>query len=341
MASPIVSTITGYVEEHRTELISKAVLVGRTANYLNLMTGVVGPSTLNLFDTTVVLQDGSTCGFTDSGTTTLSQRILTPKIEKCNMSYCPKNLLQTYAQHLVKVGAGKETLPFEEKWVSSIADGVSEAIEKEYIFSNIIRNKIKCIYNPVSTSKILKQIKKLKKIGEKEYDICCVGRLTEQKNPFMFVEIVKEMKKYNNDIKAIWIGDGELKNELSKKIVEMGLDTNIELVGFKKNPYEYMNNSKVFVLPSKWEGYGLVAFEALSMGIPCVVSNVGGLKEIVSSKCGLLCSDLNHFVCEINLLLNDITYYRKKSTEAILQSEKLDNSVDYYKTLKKIYDDYK
>ena len=131
MASPIVSTITGYVEEHRTELISKAVLVGRTANYLNLMTGVVGPSTLNLFDTTVVLQDGSTCGFTDSGTTTLSQRILTPKIEKCNMSYCPKNLLQTYAQHLVKVGAGKETLPFEEKWVSSIADGVSEAIEKQ------------------------------------------------------------------------------------------------------------------------------------------------------------------------------------------------------------------
>ena len=129
MASPIVSTITGYVEEHRTELISKAVLIGRTANYLNLMTGVVGPTTLNLYDTTVVLQDGSTCGFTDSGSTTLSQRVLTPAILKSNMTYCPKNLLKTYAQHLVKVGAGKETLPFEEKFVSSIADGVSEAIE--------------------------------------------------------------------------------------------------------------------------------------------------------------------------------------------------------------------
>ena len=125
MASPI----TGYVEEHRTELISKAVLIGRTANYLNLMTGVVGPTTLNLYDTTVVLQDGSTCGFTDSGSTTLSQRVLTPAILKSNMTYCPKNLLKTYAQHLVKVGAGKETLPFEEKFVSSIADGVSEAIE--------------------------------------------------------------------------------------------------------------------------------------------------------------------------------------------------------------------
>lgn len=127
--NPIVTGLPAYVEEHKTDLLAKAVLVGKTANYLNLMTGVVGPTSLNLYGTEIAIQDGSDCGFTDSGSTELSQRILTPAVLKVNMTYCPKKLLKTYAQHLVKVGAGRETLPFEEKFAASIADGISEAIE--------------------------------------------------------------------------------------------------------------------------------------------------------------------------------------------------------------------
>lgn len=130
MSNPIVTSLPSYVEQHKTDLIAKSVLTGRTVEYVNLLTEVVGPTSLNLVDTDVVLQDGSDCGFNDAGTTTLSQRVLTPAILKVNTTFCPKNLLKTYAQYEVKIGAGRETLPFEEKFTQGIVDGVKADIEK-------------------------------------------------------------------------------------------------------------------------------------------------------------------------------------------------------------------
>lgn len=130
MANPIVTSLPAYVEQNRTDLINKSVLVGRTVDHLNLMTGVVGPTSLNLYDTDLTLQDGKACGFDAQDTTTLSQRVLTPAILKVNTTFCPKNLIGKYAQHLVKVGAGRENLPFEEKFTQGIVDAVKAEIEK-------------------------------------------------------------------------------------------------------------------------------------------------------------------------------------------------------------------
>ncbi len=213
---------------------------------------------------------------------------------------------------------------------------VSESIEKEYIFSNLIRRKIKCIDNPISVKKILTKVDNLK--CEKIYDICCVARLTEQKNPYKFLEILFELKKDKKKIKAIWVGDGELKEKVLKKVEELNLNDNIEFVGFKKNPYEYIVKSKIFMLTSDWEGFGLVAFEALTLGVPCVVSDVGGLPKIVNDNCGKLCIKKNEYVDETKMLLEDEKYYLKKKNNAILQSEKIDN-YEYY--IKEIYEEYR
>ena len=67
-------------------------------------------------------------------------------------------------------------------------------------------------------------------------------------------------------------------------------------------------------------GYGLVAFEALTLGKPCVVSNVGGLRNIVDSTCGELCNpnNIHEYINETEKLLLDKNYYNKKSKMAIL-----------------------
>lgn len=212
---------------------------------------------------------------------------------------------------------------------------VSESIEKEYIFSKYIKNKIVCISNPVSTDKILKKIDD--KTYDKKYDICCVGRITEAKNPFRFLEIINSIKAKNSDIKVIWIGDGELKNSVVRRCEELNLTRNINFVGFKKNPYKYMAQSKLFVLTSKWEGYGLVAFEAITIGLPCVVSNVGGLPKIIDEDCGKLCNSNKEFEDEIYKLLSDDKYYNKKKDAAIKKSKKIDNYDAYFNKMKEIY----
>lgn len=132
-SNPIVTAITGYVEEHKSDLLSKAMLDGKSRRAWNLMTDVKGPTTLNIMDTNVVFGELS-CGWNESGSTEFSQRILTPKALEVNMAFCDKKLLGTYAQYEVKVAAGLETLPFEEKWTNQILKSVNEQIEHMLYF---------------------------------------------------------------------------------------------------------------------------------------------------------------------------------------------------------------
>lgn len=212
---------------------------------------------------------------------------------------------------------------------------VSESIEKEYIFSKVIKNKIECIDNPISREKILSKVSDLN--CKKIYDVCCVARLTEQKNPCKFLGIIAKLKKEFKTIKAVWVGDGELKEYVFKKAKDLNLTENIEFVGFKKNPYEYMVKSKIFVLTSDWEGYGLVAFEALTLGLPCVVSNVGGLPKIVNNECGKLCIEQENFIDEILKLLKNNDYYSQKANNALLRSKGIDNYNNYINVIDEKY----
>lgn len=124
-----VNTIQGYVEEHKLPLIRKAVIGARTAKEFNLMTGVKGATNLNLLITEATLGDGSTCGWNEAGTSTLSKRVLDPGAIKVNMAFCDKTLLKTWMNHDVRVAAGQKTLPFEEDFINGVIDSVTSQLE--------------------------------------------------------------------------------------------------------------------------------------------------------------------------------------------------------------------
>lgn len=124
------SSLTAYVSDNKEKLISKAVIGAKSASKFNLVTGVKGAQKLNLLDTTVSLQDGSACGWTEAGTSKLSQRTIEAKPIKVNQSFCDKQLLATSLNYEVKVAAGQKTLPFEEDFVNGVIDGVAAEVEK-------------------------------------------------------------------------------------------------------------------------------------------------------------------------------------------------------------------
>lgn len=211
---------------------------------------------------------------------------------------------------------------------------VSDSIEKEYVFSKLIHSKIKNIGNPVSVKKVTE---KLPTDLIKEYDICFCGRLTKQKNPIKFIKIINDIKKEYPSVKTIMLGDGELRQECENKIKELELENNIILKGFVNEPYTYMAKSKIFCLTSDWEGYGLVAFEAMSIGLPCIVSKVGGLVNIVDDKCGKLCDTQEDFVNAITQILADPNEYNKLVVQALKKSKKMDNYTEYMTIIRNLY----
>lgn len=129
MANPIVSSLPQYVEEKRKPLIAEAVLGAKSAKLFNLQTDIKHSAALNLLTTDVAFGDGSTCGWDDAGTQSLTQRILTVGNIKVNMSFCDRDMLAKWMGYEVKVAAGSETLPFEEEFTNEVIKSIQEAVE--------------------------------------------------------------------------------------------------------------------------------------------------------------------------------------------------------------------
>lgn len=128
--NPNVDAIVGYVDQQRVPLIGKSVLGAKTPQYFTLMTGVKGTTALNLMDADPALQCGNACGFNSENDTTFTQREMEAIPFKVNMTFCDKNLLDTWANYEVKVAAGIKNLPFEEEWTSQIVAKVQDQLEK-------------------------------------------------------------------------------------------------------------------------------------------------------------------------------------------------------------------
>lgn len=124
------TSLPQYVEERRLPLIKEAVLSAKSASLLNLQTDVKWKAAINLVSVAPVLQDGSTCGWSDAGSAELSQRVITAPMIKINQAFCHKDFLKYWTGYEVKVGVGRETLPFEEYFTSLIVDEVKAANEK-------------------------------------------------------------------------------------------------------------------------------------------------------------------------------------------------------------------
>ena len=125
-----VSTLSNYVEEKRLPLIAKSFLRGKTIDLIQLETGVLQDTALNLVSASVVFGDGASCGWNATEGVALSQRLLKPTFLKINQAFCDKDLLKKWASYEVKLAAGREQLPFEEKFLEEIANAINESIEK-------------------------------------------------------------------------------------------------------------------------------------------------------------------------------------------------------------------
>ena len=125
-----VSTLGNYVEEKRLPLIAKSFLRGKTIDLIQIETGVLQDTALNLVSASVTFGDGASCGWNATDGIALSQRLLKPTFLKINQAFCDKDLLKKWASYEVKLAAGREQLPFEEKFMEEIANAINESIEK-------------------------------------------------------------------------------------------------------------------------------------------------------------------------------------------------------------------
>lgn len=103
-------------------------------------------------------------------------------------------------------------------------------------------------------------------------NLCSVGRLCHQKGYDLLLDTLAEVKKIREDFMLYLIGDGPDRNALETQRDHLGLAKNVVFLGNQANPFSYMDKMDGFVLTSRYEGQGMVIWEAKALGLPLYIT---------------------------------------------------------------------
>ena len=165
---------------------------------------------------------------------------------------------------------------------------VSEGIKKN--FNNIyhLDDKVEVIDNPIDTQRIKKLANQISDItiDKNKFNIICVGRLVNSHKGFdRLINVIDRLNKDNlfEDCSVNIFGSGVDEENLKKQIIDCELQNKIFLRGNAVNPYEYYKDNDLFILPSRYEAFGLVIVESLTLGVPVLVTSNDATDRIVDN----------------------------------------------------------
>lgn len=143
--------------------------------------------------------------------------------------------------------------------------------------------------------------------GSESFIIGTVSRLTEQKDLQTLLRAFRIVRNSITNAKLIIIGIGPLEDELKEIASDLKIIDDIFWVGKTANVFDYMQIFNVFVLTSRYEGFGLVLLEAISMNLPIVSSNNSAFPEVLGKDFIGLCETGNEidFAKRMVSVLND------------------------------------
>lgn len=148
--------------------------------------------------------------------------------------------------------------------------------------------KIKVVYN-ANNSQHLPRLNKLitpqeSVNNENKPIVTFVGRVTFQKGPSYFVLAAEQVLKINPNVVFKVVGTGDLLPSMKQLTWELGINKNFQFEGFLNSDgvQRTLQASNIFVMPSVSEPFGIVALEAVSQGIPIIISKQSGVSEVLN-----------------------------------------------------------
>ena len=244
-------------------------------------------------------------------------------------------LIHVYTAHNVF----KDKLPlygFALKNAKSVA--VGEAVNKN-LKEDVGITDSRVIYNGVVLKETDEQVDEI--ISYDGIKLGCIARLSEQKGLTYLLDAMSLLTI--KDIRLFIVGEGELREELENKVKELHLQDSVIFLGYRKDIVECINSFDFCVLPSVFEGFGLVAIEAFMNSKTLVATDIPGLNEVVTNKNGVLvpAKDPAALASAIDKLATDATLRQELASQAKKDYENkfsyplfLENYRELYRELK-------
>lgn len=217
---------------------------------------------------------------------------------KARKLYGTKVIYAAHGFHFFKGAPLKNWLVFYnvEKYCSKFTDLLITINQEDYKNAQKFKAK-EVVYVPgagVDTNKFVaspdgrERIRKELGIDDETTVLLSVGELIPRKNHMEVFEALKQMKDAGKDykIKYLIAGRGKIAEELQNKINELGLQDQVQMLGFRSDVADVFAASDIYVFPSHQEGLPVALMEAMSVGMPVVCSRIRGNVDLIEEGVG-------------------------------------------------------
>lgn len=166
-----------------------------------------------------------------------------------------------------------------------------------------------------------------------------VGRLDPQKAPFVLLEAFARLIDRHADWQLLFVGDGPLRDDMQRWIVQRKLESSIRLVGWRADVPGLLKSADALALPSLWEGMPNIVLESMAAGLPVVVSHVEGTDELIrDGETGLLVTpgsveELEQKIEKVLLSGESLTSLSKSAQHTVLKDFTIESMVEKYEQL--------
>ncbi|CAA0194765.1 Glycosyltransferase, family GT4 [Tenacibaculum maritimum] len=216
--------------------------------------------------------------------------------------------------------------------IISISNSVENLVTKTF---KVPKKRTHLLYNAIPEKKDnLAQL-------NTPYHLLFVGRLTKSKSIPTLLKAIAHINDKN--IKLTIVGDGELKTFLKELTIELNITPQINFVGKQEDTDPFYNNAGIFILPSIWEGFGIVLLEAFRAKVPIIASNIEGPSELINHNVnGLLFEPENHIELAnyILLLINNSSLRERLAQKGFSTFTEKFQINTYVKKLNELYEHF-
>lgn len=189
----------------------------------------------------------------------------------------------------------------------SVMAEITDSKKLFYEGNGIDEVKLQKIYDSIGY-KELQDLRNELNISNEDKILFMGARFEKIKNHKMLIDVLLEIKKIGeNKFTCLLLGEGELKDEIKSYINEKKLDSEIKIIGFRKDVYKFMKLADIVILTSKKEGLPRIIMESMYFKKPIIATNVLGTKELVVSKETGLLSEVDN----IDDMKNNLEYLMK------------------------------
>lgn len=270
----------------------------------------------------------------------------------CNSFAAPELLLlkpfyfpRTKIIHTIHDVGQYQSLNFVKRYLRNLLChrfiAISNCVREDIISHGAKPDKVHVVYNAIDLTRFMPQqlpAKDTIRIGQ-------VARIMpEKKGQDLLIDAMELLHKKHPKLECFFAGDADAAHQeafsaLKKSVNDAALTGCITFLGNLVDVPSFLATLDIFVLPSRYEGFGISLVEALAMGIPCVASHLDGPAEVLQNgKFGILFTpnDSKDLAEKLDNMINDLTSCKEKAVAAVPYIRKAYNIVNMCDRLEQI-----